>query len=261
MSREWELAKDREAHWHALAATATLEEQIELSRWATWTQLDVCFCSPSQDRPRRRPRGQSQRCCMADSLAGSPMHSLSGPFQWVAFADPKTSEEDWAARQPSPTYDLGPSWELGPDLKCFLQEPATMQGEGKGGDVLPEALAGNYERWIKCRWCWVHTPKWWQEFLGIDDFQELTQKIRASFEIPRVRSEALDIDNDYSAPPAPKCICQKDLLPPPNLMFPSQDFREGQSHKTLAYAQALQYWVEKVSPPIPDQPHLLARCV
>ena len=27
-------------------------------------------------------------------------------------------------------------------------------------------------------------------------------------------------------------------------MFPWQDIREGQSQKTLAYAQALQYWVE-----------------
>ena len=31
-------------------------------------------------------------------------------------------------------------------------------------------------------------------------------------------------------------------------MFPSQDFREGQSEKTLAYAQTLQYWAEKANP-------------
>ena len=34
-------------------------------------------------------------------------------------------------------------------------------------------------------------------------------------------------------------------------MFPSQDFREEQSQKTLAYMQALKYWVEKASLPMP----------
>ena len=34
-------------------------------------------------------------------------------------------------------------------------------------------------------------------------------------------------------------------------MFPSQDFREGQSQKTLAYVQALQYWAEKANPLMP----------
>ena len=44
-------------------------------------------------------------------------------------------------------------------------------------------------------------------------------------------------------------------------MFPSQDFREGQSQKTLAYAGALQYLAEKANLPMPGQPCLLARCV
>ena len=35
----------------------------------------------------------------------------------------------------------------------------------------------------------------------IDDYQKLTQKIRASFEIPWVRSKAQQVENDYSLPP------------------------------------------------------------
>ena len=97
--------------------------------------------------------------------------------------------------------------------------------------------------------------------LGINDFQELAQKIRASFEIPQAKSKAQDFKNDYLAPPVPKCICWKEFLPLPDPMFPSQDFREGQSQKTLAYAQALQYSVEKANLPMPGKPHLLARCV
>ena len=46
-----------------------------------------------------------------------------------------------------------------------------------------------------------------------------------------------------------------------NPMFPCQDFREGQSQKTLAYAQALQYGAEKSNPPMLGQPHLLVRCI
>ena len=96
---------------------------------------------------------------------------------------------------------------------------------------------------------------------GINDFQKLTKKIRASFELPQVKSKAQDVENEYSAPPAPKCICQKEFLPPLNQMFPCQDIREGQSQKTLAYAQALQYWAEKSNLPMPGWPCLLARCM
>ena len=164
-------------------------------------------------------------------------------------------EEDQADWQPSTELDLGPLPELGLDLEHFLQELAITEGEGKGIDVSQEPPAEDYEKWIKWRGCWVHTPNWWWELmgiLGINDLQELAQKIRASFEILQVRSKALDINDDYSAPPAPKCIHQKEFLPPPNLKFSSQDFRKGQSYNTLAYAQALQYWAEKASPPMPD---------
>ena len=37
------------------------------------------------------------------------------------------------------------------------------------------------------------------------------------------------------APPAPRCICQEEFLPPPDPMFPCWDIREGQLQKTVAY--------------------------
>ena len=129
-----------------------------------------------------------------------------------------------------------------------------MQKEGEGSDLSQEPLAEDYKKWIEWRGCWVHTPDWWQELVGIpgiNDFQELTQKVRASFEIPQVKIKAQDVKNDYLAPPAPKCICWKEFLPLPNPMFPSQYFREGQSQKTLAYAQGLQYWAEKANLSMP----------
>ena len=114
-----------------------------------------------------------------------------------------------------------------------------MQGEG---DPSQGIWAEDYEDWIEWRGCLVNTPTWWQELVGIlkiTDFQELAWKIRASFELPWVRSKAQDVENDYSAPAAPKCIWWKDFLLLPKPIFPCQDIREGQSQKTLAYAQAL----------------------
>ena len=44
-------------------------------------------------------------------------------------------------------------------------------------------------------------------------------------------------------------------------MFPCQDIQEEQLEKTIAYAQALQYWAEKALLPMPGQPFLLVRSV
>ena len=66
------------------------------------------------------------------------------------------------------------------------------------------------------------------------------------------------MENYHQTPPAPPCICQKDFLPQHDLKFACQDIRESQLEKMVAYAQALQFWVEKANPPTPGQPHLLA---
>ena len=95
----------------------------------------------------------------------------------------------------------------------------------------------------------------------VDNHCRLSQKVQASFKISWVRCKALKVCNDYSSPPAPKCVGRKAFLPIPDPMIPCQDNREGQPQKTLAYAQALQYWAKKASPPKPDEPCLLARCV
>ena len=108
-----------------------------------------------------------------------------------------------------------------------------------------------------------HTNWWWElvGILGINDFQKLAQKIRASFEIPWVNSKTQDVKNWLFRTTSPKCICQKGFLPLQDPRFPSQDFRHGKSQKSLAYAQGLQYWAKKANPPMLGQPCLLVRCV
>ena len=43
----------------------------------------------------------------------------------------------------------------------------------------------------------------------VDDIQELSQKIWASFKLPQQMSEVHGIDNYYLAPQAPTGLCQK----------------------------------------------------
>ena len=102
---------------------------------------------------------------------------------------------------------------------------------------------------------------WWWELQAIpnmEDHQELTWKVRASFEVPMVWSWAQGGENDYCAPPAPKSIGKDRFLPPLDPWMGSQDYCLGQPMKTLGYAKALQYWVERAKPPIPSESCQLA---
>ena len=82
-------------------------------------------------------------------------------------------------------------------------------------------------------------PDWWQELAevpGIDDHQELVQKVWASFELPWQISEQHRVENYCQAPLAPRCICQKSFLLQHDPMLTCWDIRELQLEKTVAYA-------------------------
>ena len=87
------------------------------------------------------------------------------------------------------------------------------------------------------------------EIPEVDNYQELAQKIQASFELPWQISKLHDMEKYYLAPLAPPCLCWKDFLLPPNPKFPCWDIREAQLEKTVVYVQALQFWAEKSNPP------------
>ena len=65
------------------------------------------------------------------------------------------------------------------------------------------------------------------------------------------------MDNYHQAPPALLCIHWKDFLPQHDSKFAYQDIRESQLEKMVAYAQGLQFWVEKANLPTLGQPCLL----
>ena len=66
------------------------------------------------------------------------------------------------------------------------------------------------------------------------------------------------MENYHQAPPALLCIHQRDFHPQSDPKIACQDIRESQLEKTVAYAQVLQFWIEKLNPPTQGQPHLLA---
>ena len=156
------------------------------------------------------------RAFLEDSPTHSPMHS---PPQW----------EDEEAELPFLEFNLGPPLDLGPNVECFFQEPANKSGEDVGSDFPPEHPAEEYQRWVEWKGQAVNTLSWWQE-LGkipeVGDFQELTQRIWASLKFPQQMSKMHNIKNYYLAPPAPKCLHQKDFLSPFDPMFPCWDIRE-----------------------------------
>ena len=93
--------------------------------------------------------------------------------------------------------------------------PATHVGNENRMGIPPEPSIKNYEAWLT-RWAhYLDTPHSWRELTAIpdvEDLRRLAQKIRASFLIPAVRCETLQ-NQDYTAPPAPKCLSRSRFLP------------------------------------------------
>ena len=160
--------------------------------------------------------------------------------------------------------DLGHPPTLGPELESFLETPTPMQGTGDRCSSPPEPSIKNYEVWLEWWAQQVNTSDWWGELVAIPNAgnpERLACKVHASFEVPWVRCEALGNPEDYTAPPAPKCIQRKMFLPDPTPHLPCQDYHLKQPQRTLAYAQALQYWAKKANPPSPNEQCHLAMCV
>ena len=117
------------------------------------------------------------------------------------------------------------------------------------------------EKWVTWKAQAYETPSWWQELTmvpEVDDYEKLACEVQASFQLPKRASEQCQVKNDHQAPPALPCLCQKNFLLLPDSIFACWDILEIQHKKMVAYAQALQFWLEKADPPTGGKPHLLA---
>ena len=95
----------------------------------------------------------------------------------------------------------------------------------------------------------------------VEDCEKLAQEVQASFQLPIRASKLHKMENYHQAPPAPLCLLQRNFLPPPDSIFACQNILEIQWEKMVAYAWALQYWMEKTDLPARGRPHLLLESV
>ena len=96
--------------------------------------------------------------------------------------------------------------------------------------------------WIKWHPQQLDMPAWWQllkEVPGQDDLQEFARRVWASFQVPKVRCHASQVDNNHSMPMAHHSLDRDWFLPLPDMWFSSQDFQLTQPQKALAYAKGL----------------------
>ena len=242
-SAKRDLTEAREAHQRALAAMATLEERIERLSWSvTGGQPGAHAQSQSCDCQRRKSWGQNRRHHRI-----LPEHSPEHSPPWEAQEPGKMKGLKclfWSL-----TWDCHQSWHW--MSNAFSRSQPAAWGKEVEAIPPPEPPAEEYKRWVT--W-WGQALKYtWMvaEIPEVDNYQELAQMIWASFELPWWVSKLHDVENYYLAPPQHPYVCQKDFLPLPNPQFPCWDIREEQLEKTVAYVQALQFWVEKSNLPTP----------
>ena len=251
------LIEAREAHQRALATMAILEEEIDwLSQSITRGQSEACAHSRSWDHCRWRSRGWKRRCCQVQlEESHAPYFEYHPPWR-----GPESEKEEEAPMD----FNLEALLELGPEVNPFLQGLSESSGEEDRRMSSLELPVEVLESWVTWK-AWMHNmPGWWQELAevpGVEDHKKLAWEVWASFKLPWQISKWHHVENYHQAPKAPLCFHQKSFPLPPDSKFTCQDIRELQWEKTVAYAKALQFWVEKANPPTQGQPRLLAGSV
>ena len=106
-----------------------------------------------------------------------------------------TQTREVSNRSKTVEEDLGPPSSLEPDLEYFLggcmpQERAEGRRDSPQ-DLGPKPLLEDHCKWIEWWGQCINMPAWWQglEVIpDVEDHQELTQKVRSSFEVLMARS-------------------------------------------------------------------------
>ena len=189
----------------------------------------------NQDHQRSKGEGQKKRHCQvsfADKLA--PSRS----------ADPETpSGKDWSEGRDSDLRELP---ELKPAVASFLQEsPETLDDEGE--DTPPEPTVLDFAEWVQWMVERCDTSRWWMELStvpGEDNTRKLAMQVRTSFGLPQQLQELDAGRATLQAPPALPCLHWQRFMLLADSIFASWDIWEVPREKVVAYARALQYWVE-----------------
>ena len=153
--------------------------------------------------------------------------------------------------------------ELELEVACFLRG-SMENSEEEDEKVPPEPPVKEFHRWVPWKMETCKTSSWWRELVAVpevEDHKRLAQEVWASFWLPRRMSE-LHPRKDYcQAPPVLPCLLWKKFMPPASSIYACRNIQEIPWEKMVAYAQALQHWVEKTDLPAVGKPCLLAESV
>ena len=259
-------AAPQDVHCKVMETTASL--QNDLDRLDNEMRGRPWACSESRTWCRMQSRSQRRRWSRGQSKTGSESRHR---FQ----AGSPHREHSWggsgdrAGAWPWDYHQVGSRNEW-THPRDHSQEPQNRRVSFRileGKDSATENQEPSIELPIKDLELWLDqqadqlgTPTWWEELKaipGIMDLQEFARKICMSFHILEIWSWASP-DQSYSAPPAPKCLNWGAFLPE---RLEYQDVRQRPKLLTEAYCRCLQYWAEKVHPPVSPEVCPLAESV
>ena len=116
----------------------------------------------------------------------------------------------------------------------FWELEVELDPKEGGENYPPEPSIVDVETWLDWQAHQLDIPCWWTELTaisGMEDPWKLTLKIWTS-SIPYVRSRVF-LGQDYTTPPAPKCLTQNVFLPD---VLSYQDVQQQPFLLTVAYA-------------------------
>ena len=165
---------------------------------------------------------------------------------------PRESPESNEGEVTANNLELGELPELELGVTSFLR--GSMESSEEEGPP-PEPSVWELHKWVTWKTKATETPDWWRELLavpGVPNCKRLAQKIQALISHPQRASEVEKMWDHCKAPPTPLCLRRERFQLPPNTIFACQDIREVLREKTIVYACALQYCVEKSDLPTGD---------
>ena len=230
------LATVCEVHQKALAAAATLKEEIErLSH--TWNYPEVRVRSKSRDCQGCSKEEWKRRCYQVQVKDPPTLNHPSGP---------KTgSGEEGATTKGSDLEDL---LELRLVVASILKGlPETSKDKGNGMPLEPTIT--EFSQWVLWRADKCETPGWWAKLLAVpemEDHKKLAREVQASFWLPQWIKELGMKGANLQAPPVPPCLHQQMFMLPAQSIYACRDIREIPQDKVVAYGGALQHWAEDI---------------
>ena len=236
-------------HQKALSTTATLEEEIEKlhqMKVHSWPELKP------RGRDRQRLEERRKKRCHQVSFSSEPTPSQS--------ANPDTPSGKM--RSEGGDSDSGELAKLKAEIVSFLHSSSkTLEGEDE--EMIPELPMLKSADWVHWKAEKCDTPSWWMELSTVpgEDTGRLAQEVRALFQLPRHMPELDHREAPFHVPPALPCLHWWRFMPLAMSIFASWDIREIPRENVVAYARALQYFMEQNNPPKGDEPCLLAESI